>query len=216
MDENDIDDFAVEVDELLDQLDHNDEYMPDVSESELESEPKAKVDDASPPLQLAEQIISQDELSTDQVINGQRQVINPLEHNTQLTETTLLELPLTDLRKHFEQLDAVTDEVLQGARHDRQETQDAIKLMRGEIDKAIGNQTHPARMYVDNLVKALEVKATVNMTVVKIMEAKAKMLSATKVGTVINNTNNVNNQQNVIDRDLTRLLEEPLGASDEY
>lgn len=126
--------------------------------------------------------------------------------------------PLVDIKKQFEQMDSVAEEVLQGTRADRQEAQDAINLMRTEIDKAITGGHNPSRMYVDNLVKALEVKTTINMTAVKVLEAKAKLLAATKAGISIQNNTQVNNanvQQGGSD-DLVDLLSNPIGPEDEY
>lgn len=99
------------------------------------------------------------------------------------------EPPIVDIRKTFEQADQAIDEIQQGARGDRQETQDAINLCRSEIDKAIAGGGNPPRMWVDNLAKILEVKATINMTAIKALELKAKLLAATKAGVVVNNTN---------------------------
>ena len=98
--------------------------------------------------------------------------------------------PVVDLRKTFEQAERFVDEIHQGARGDRQETQDAINLCRSEIDKSIAAGGNPSRMWVDNLAKILEVKATINMTAIKAMELKAKLLAATKAGVVVNNSNN--------------------------
>jgi hypothetical protein len=138
-----------------------------------------------------------------------------VESNAEVPEP---EPAIVDLREQFKQFDIVTDEILQGARSDRQETQDAINLMRGEIDKAINGGAHPSRMYVDNLVKALEVKATINQTAVKIMEAKAKMLAATKVGISVNTNIQTNVATGSSDQGLVDLLSKnPLHDSeDEY
>jgi hypothetical protein len=69
-------------------------------------------------------------------------------------------------------------------------------------------------MYVDGLVAAVEVKANINMTAVKILEANAKMLAATKAA-----VSNVMVNQNVSvgnnDSDLVKILEEPLTKMDE-
>jgi hypothetical protein len=82
-----------------------------------------------------------------------------------------------DVAKFKEQLETVTDEVLDACRADRQETQDVINLMRNKIDNAAGD---PPRMYVDGLVKAVEVKSNINQTAVKIIEANAKVLASLK------------------------------------
>lgn len=123
--------------------------------------------------------------------------------------------PVVDLKKQFEQFDEIALEVIHGVRHDRQETQDAINLCRGEIAKAVSNGNNPSRMWVDNLTKGLEIKATINLTAIKALEAKAKLLAATKAGVQIQN-NNLNQNANVTttaDDSLVNLLNDnPLDA----
>jgi len=170
-------------------------------------------DDQSPPFQLeteVSQLPSVDELKPSDV----RKISYQPPPEPVVVE---VEPPIVDMRKQFEQLEEITNEILQGARSDRQETQDAIVLLRGQIDLSIKNGGNPARMYVDNLVKALEVKAQINITAVKAIEAKAKMLAATKAGTVINNQiTNANANIANSDKHLIDILAEPLRSEDEY
>jgi hypothetical protein len=142
----------------------------------------------------------------------QTKIINASDSNDSV------EQPVVDVREQFEQMKVVTEEILQGTRADRQEAQDVIILLRSEIDKSIAAGHNPSRMYVDNLVKALEVKTTINMTAVKIMEAKAKLLAATKAGIIVKNNNNINsaNIQNGVDQSLMDILCDPLGPDDEF
>ena len=83
-----------------------------------------------------------------------------------------------------------------------------------ENDDAIQKGREPARMFVDGLVKAIEVKANVNMTAVKMMEANSKMLAAIKAsgGIQVNNQNLsvVNNH------DLEQILDQPMTHEDEF
>ncbi len=130
------------------------------------------------------------------------------------------EPPIVDLRKQFEQMDAVASEVIQAARSDRQETQDVITICRTEIDKAINANHIPNRGYLDNIVKALEVKASINLTVIKAMDAKAKLLAATKagvnVGVNVQNSATSISQTGSTDPTLVALLSEnPLSGSGE-
>jgi hypothetical protein len=66
---------------------------------------------------------------------------------------------------------------------------------------------------VESLVKAIEVKSNINTTAVKMIEANAKTLAATK--------SSINIQQNTVasagfdSAALERLLSEPLGEEDE-
>lgn len=204
---------------LLEQLDRDDNHVTDKMEGVIVT--GKTYADQSPPLHLDDnhdvdikRLPSAEELKPADVRNADLMVAAAAEE----VVPTVAAPPIVDMRQQFEQLEAVTNEILQGTRSDRQETQDAITLLRGEIDKAITGGQNPPRMYVDNLVKALEVKAQINMTAVKAMEAKAKMLAATKAGTVIQNQiNNANaNVQLGSDKALTDLLSEPLGSEDEY
>jgi hypothetical protein len=177
--------------------------------------------DTSPPFELVPntestivKLPSADSLRPDDA----RRVDTPATHVVHEVEVLPPEEPpIVDLRQQFEQMDAVTDEVLQAARADRQEAQDVITLCRLEIDKSINSNHNPARMFVDNLVKALEVKTTVNMTVVKIMEAKSKLLAATKAAATINNNTQVNNVNPTVgvDSSLIDILATPMGQEDE-
>lgn len=120
-----------------------------------------------------------------------------------------------NINKYLDRLDGVTEEVLNACRADRQEAQDVILLLRSQINDAITNNKQPSRMWVDGLVKAVEVKSTVNMTAVKIIEANAKILAATKAGSTIQvNNNNVTVAGG--DKDLEKILDEPLTFEDEF
>lgn len=123
--------------------------------------------------------------------------------------------PSVDLHKYLSRLDGVTDEILNACRSDRQEAQDVINMLRGEIDKSLNKSQAPSRMFVDGLVKAVEVKANINMTAVKMMEANSKMLAAMKATMNVQVTNqNVN--VTASDGDLERVLDEPMTADDDY
>ncbi len=187
----DIDELDDEMRTLLTQLEHSpQEYLnklepvgiPGNPSPDLGVSPNTTPASDSGPIP-AEELVSKDFIKPEVVPVLDAAIVAP-------------EQPIVDLRKQFAQFDEVTNEILQGTRGDRQETQDAINIMRSEIDKAISNNHQPARMYVDNLTKALEVKATINMTAVKAMEAKAKLLAATRAGINIQNTLH-NNQANV-------------------
>lgn len=120
-----------------------------------------------------------------------------------------------DSSKYLAKLDSVTDEILEACRSDRQEAQDVIQMLRVEIQKALGLNRDPSRMFVDGLVKAVEVKANINMTAVKVMEANAKMLASLKAGTNVQ-VNNQNVNLNGNDVDLERVLNEPMTSEDEF
>jgi hypothetical protein len=69
-------------------------------------------------------------------------------------------------------------------------------------------------MFVDGLVKALEVKSNVNMTAVKALEATAKMIATTKAGSSVQ-VNNLNVGPGN-SSDLESVLALPLSQDDEY
>lgn len=94
-----------------------------------------------------------------------------------------------DLTKYLDQIDGVTKEVLQACRSDRQEAQDVINMLRRQVDDAHNKGQSPSRMYVDGLVKSVEVKAGINATAVKMMEGVGKMLAATRAGITVQNNN---------------------------
>lgn len=136
---------------------------------------------------------------------------------TTISEEPVVQAPLIDFRHQFEQLETVSKEVLEGTRADRQEVQDVITLMLNEINKSIQANGQPARMYLDNITKALEVKSNINMTAVKVLEARAKLLAATRAGTIINNmNNNANNNLVGLDQELDGILARSRGEEDEF
>lgn len=124
---------------------------------------------------------------------------------------------LTPTQKYLEKLDGVTEEVLSACRSDRQEAQDLIQTLRAEMDTMLARSQPLSKTLVDGIVKAVEVKANINMTAVKMMEANAKMLAATKaaVPTVQLNQQNIGVQGGT-DTDLERILSEPMTSEDEY
>jgi hypothetical protein len=126
--------------------------------------------------------------------------------SSETTETN--QNSILDLDRFRNQLEIVTDEVLDACRADRQETQDVINLLRSKIDNASGD---PPRMYVDGLVKAVEVKSNINQTAVKIIEANAKAIASLKPN--IGNQNNI--QLNAgVDIQLEELLQKPIDEDD--
>jgi hypothetical protein len=100
--------------------------------------------------------------------------------------------PPVDVIKYHAKLDIVTEEVLTACKQDRAEIQEVVNLMFDEIREDRDNGRIPSRGYTDNLTKLLETKANVNMMAVKIMEVNAKMLAATKAGSLTVNNNNLN------------------------
>jgi hypothetical protein len=123
-----------------------------------------------------------------------------------------------DPKKYLRQLDDVTIEVLDACRSDRQDAQDIITMLKREIEGSIQQGKSPSKTFVDGLVKAVEVKTNVNTTVVKMMEANAKMLAAMKVssGTNVQINNVTASGVTETDQSLEKILDEPLTSEDEY
>lgn len=120
--------------------------------------------------------------------------------------------PTVDLKRMFDRMEEVTQNVLDCAKSDRAQAEAAILMMQDAIETA-HNQNKPAsKTYIEGLVKAIEVKANVNTTVVKIMEANAKMFAATKSGLQLN----INNSNSTVSSDeLVNLLNMPLDLENE-
>jgi len=139
-----------------------------------------------------------------------------IEEPTVAKEVQIIEntSPAVDLVAYHRMMDSVTDDVLTACKKDRAEIQEVVDLMFGEIRNDQESGRNPSRGYTDNLTKLLEVKANVNMIAVKMMEANAKMLSATKAGAITVNNNNMNFATG--DDYLKKILAEPLTATDEY
>lgn len=118
-------------------------------------------------------------------------------------------------KKYLSKLDDVTDEILTACRSDRQEAQEVIVLYKSQIEDALTSNRDPQRMYVDGLVQAVEVKSNINLTMVKIMEANAKMLASLKAGSSLNIKNNINVAASN-DKELENILDEPITEIDDY
>lgn len=193
--------------DLLDQLDDNDEFMPTPAEI------AGQVEQAEQTVESEEKpIISSEEtnISSEEIKEGNGKVIAPTTGDEvtirpvdQLlpTDARRLDIPSPHLlelednadavnfQKYLIELDGVTSEVLQACRADRQEAQDVINMLRKEVDNAINKGKPPSRMFIDGLVKSVEVKAGINATAVKMMDSVAKVLASTKSGINIQNNN---------------------------
>jgi len=121
--------------------------------------------------------------------------------------------PTVDLKRLFDRMNEVTDNVLECARNDRAQAESAILMMQDAIETAHSLNKPASKTYVEGLIKAIEVKANINTTVVKIMEANAKMFAATKSGLNLNINNT--NTSTVSSDELVNLLNTPLDLDNE-
>lgn len=210
---------------LLEQLDIKDiTSIPDIPEIQANQPKSAKIktkkhgsDEGKPqPEPITEPV--EEQQAKESPLQGE--LIKPSEPESEsLAAISELsnEAAVTDDRqtKYLAKLDDVTDEILAACRSDRAEAQDVIQLLRGEINKALQNNRDPARMYVDGLVTAVEVKSNINMSMIKMMEANAKMLASLKAANNLNIKNNINVASSN-DKELERILDEPITEVDDY
>jgi len=182
--------------DLLDELDETDDAVDQMME-ELDQQPDTEEPEESDD---DEEVLRPVDIRELDVITA------PIE-----SAPVVPEAPSVDVMKYHDRLDQVTTEVLAACRADRQEAQDVIDLLRLQIDDAVNKSQAPSRMWVDGLVKAVEVKAGINATAVKIIEANAKMLAATRAGVNILNQNIQTGTE-----DLEDVLSRPLTEQDEY
>ena len=115
-----------------------------------------------------------------------------------------------NIKVYFERYEAMAEEIFAACRSDRQEAQSVLAMCKERVEDAIRNDSadRVPRMYVDALVKAVEVKANINDTAVKMIDAGAKLISAAK--------SQINVQQNnvAVGSDLNDILNQPM--TDEY
>jgi hypothetical protein len=204
-----------ELKDLLDQLDEQDEFLPSEEEiaeaqQELEPEPEPEPEAFEP-----EVLEPEDDPVVSLAVTGDEKVARPIDEVSEIADQhrfdgnhqfseVVVEEEVAEANKYLDKMDEVSEEVLQACQADRQEAQDVINMLRKQCEDAHSNQRIPARMYVDGLVKAVEVKANINGNAVKVMEGVAKMIAATKASTNIQNNN-----MNVSNAELDEILSKP-------
>ena len=208
--------------DLLNQLDDRDEFLPTPAEIAGKAEPAviSEEQEEESDISSEETDISSEETKDPEKGNGKpialstgdEVVIRPVGELLP-TDARRLDIPppqlitsennddIVDFKKYLDELDDVTKEVLQACRADRQEAQDVINMLRKEVNSAINKGQTPSRMFIDGLVKSVEVKAGINATAVKMMDSVAKVLASTKSGINIQNNN-----LNVSEKELDELL----------
>ena len=187
-----MDDLEEDLQGLLDQMDEVDEFLP---EDVAEAEEAVSLKPSETVLRPVDELLASD-------VRDISQETTPTSAESQAIST--------NTQKYLDRLDDTTEEILVACRSDRQEAQEVINICREAIEEAKNVGKPPSRMWVDGLVKAVEVKSGINTNAVKIIEANAKMLAATKAGIQINQ------QFNSGDSNLEDILSEPVGADEEY
>ena len=180
-----MDDIDDDLKSLLDQLGDDDDHVDDPQETDDKQSKPSDSDDLLFP--DSDDIIEAEVEEQHEALRPVKQDIKRLDATPALDETP--DEPATDVSKYLEKMEEVADEVLVACRNDRQEAQDVINMLKGQCDLAHEKSLPPARMYVDGLVKAVEVKANINGNAVKVMEGVAKMIAATKAGVNVQNNN---------------------------
>lgn len=142
--------------------------------------------------QLDNPVVDESLRTSDGAAQVSKDVLRPVDEirviNNEMPSSTG-DPPVVDIARYLDKMEGVADEVLQACRSDRQEAQEVINMLRNQCDVAHGRNQPPARMYVDGLVKSVEVKANINTNAVKVMEGVAKMIAATRAGLNIQNNN---------------------------
>jgi len=98
------------------------------------------------------------------------------------------------LQSALKDFDEVGKEVLDKWRVDRHEVQEVIDHLKDAvINRAVQNAAGSVPgVYIESLVKALEVKGNMSLTAVKAMDAKTRLLAALRGGVnILNQQNNV-------------------------
>lgn len=106
------------------------------------------------------------------------------------------QIEATQLLSDFQQ---TSHEILGNFREDRRQVDEVVRHL---WDKVKNNEDIP-RTYIEQLVSALGVKADINANACKLLEAKAKMMSAGKSAFI--NNNNI-----FAGSDLDELLDRPI------
>lgn len=193
---------------LLSQLDEKEDFVVDTMKSESEvghSCPKGEKGEIGEPGSNEED--SQEATESKLVVSDARKFENKPDEVQLSDEEPVVGVQIS---KYLDTLDDVTDEVLAACRSDRQEAQEVIGIYKKAIEDAVSASKPPARMWVDGLVKAVEVKAGINTNAVKMIEANAKMLAATKAGSTLNQ------QINIGGDNLDDVLSQELNEQDDY
>lgn len=129
---------------------------------------------------------------------------------------TIIQQPLDDSNQHNDgpkqdpikmlveiknQFDQVADVITNSYQGDRHQAQTLIDLLMPPVTD--GNINDVSRGHLDNLVRLVEVKANMTITMVRMLDARTRLLQAVKGGTslIINNSNGASS-----DEELAKIL----------
>jgi hypothetical protein len=121
------------------------------------------------------------------------------------------EKPAIDPARLMADFDKQADDILKKVAEDRGRARSIMVMCEEAIRPEGGPANHEApRIFLEAMVKALEVGANANQTAVKVLDSRSKLVIALKgqIGVNINNNNSAAAGAGV-DPELTRLLEKP-------
>ncbi len=121
--------------------------------------------------------------------------------------------PQIDVAAAYAQHEAVTDEVIMACRHDRAETQSVIDMLRAKFIDDLSQNRDSTRHIVEGLVTALQAKASINSTAIRALDARTKLIGATRAGLTVNNNNIAGS---VTAAELHAALNAPLNGDDQF
>jgi len=207
-----------DIQDLLDELDAQDESVSDVIEQSEQSEDvlgqNGIVDDIgkSNPLDDVENII--DGFTAEppmRPIDVRKVDLSEEKVTDNVVEQEISNIPV-DVEKYKEQLDIVTQEVLNACRSDRQEAQDVINNIQSKIEEFCKNspKSPPPKALIDGLVKTVEVKSNINQNAIRMMDTNAKFLSSIKSSINFKQNNNISTSP----KELIEILNNPNNDSD--
>lgn len=141
-------------------------------------------------------------------------IVDKIDNEPKAPTTIEISSDTVDIHKYLRRLDDVTEDVLASCKADRMEAQGLINILREQVEVAVNTGVKLSTGIVESLVKAIEVKSNINTTAVKMIEANAKTLAATK--------SSINIQQNTVASSggfdvssLEKLLSQPMGENDD-
>jgi hypothetical protein len=142
------------------------------------------------------------------------EIVDKIETTKTLPESIKTEEKPIEIGKYLRRLDDVTEDVLGACKADRREAQELINILKEQVEASIAGGVKLSTGIVESLVKAIEVKSNINTTAVKMIEANAKTIAATK--------SSINIQQNTIasaagfdSSTLEKILSEPMGDNED-
>ena len=116
-----------------------------------------------------------------------------------------------NIAKQVERYNDISEEILTSWRSDRVEAQRAIGLVYEIISTTIASNKVPTSSLLEQYVNAIRAKSETSQVAVKLLDACAKLISATRQNINIHSNNHTNN---LVITELERALSDPLRGDD--